>query len=63
MDIFNIFKKKEKAVRYCITVQLFKGKEITKMVFSPLAKNRARALEYIMIVSERRGYEGMKVIK
>lgn len=58
--IFNLFKKKNKAVRYIIHVDLIKGGVLTSRMFSPLTRTKARAIEYIMIVAQRQGYEGIK---
>lgn len=54
--------KKKKAFRYSIFAELIKGGEIVKkMAFSPLARSKGRAIECVMLLAARRGYEGIKI--
>lgn len=57
-----LFKKEEKAMRYSISAELIKGEERVITMFSPLVRSRARGMEYVMLVAERRGYEGAKFL-
>tara|TARA_R110002126_G_scaffold109073_2_gene245993 strand:- start:389 stop:556 length:168 start_codon:yes stop_codon:yes gene_type:complete len=48
--------------RHSIHVDLLKGEEEpVSTMFSPLTKNRSRAIEYVILIAERRGYTGIKV--